>query len=55
MYKVWYGVKSIGAGCVENFDTLEEVREFIEKYPDFDVDDIQLFDDDGYFVSDIEL
>lgn len=55
MIKVWYGVESIGASCVENFDTLNEVREFIKKYPDFEVTDIQLFDDDGYFVSDIKL
>lgn len=55
MIKVWYSVESIGAGCVENFDTLDEVHEFIKKNPDFEITDIQLFDNDGYFVSDIEL
>ena len=54
-YKVRYYVEFLDAGCVENFDTLEEVREWVEEKSYLEITDIELFDDDGYFVSDIEL
>lgn len=55
MIKVNYAVDAIDAVCTEQFDTIDEVKEMIEKYPHFDIWDVSLFDDDGYFVCDIEL
>lgn len=55
MIKVNYAVNSINTVCTESFETIEEVKEMIDKHPDFEIWDIQLFDNEGYFVSDIEL